>query len=78
VAREGDSTFSWGRHGSVAQEVRWFKSHGISLVVPMMDASDRLAGALLLGEKKSEEPYSDGDRYLLDTVARQVRMFTRF
>ena len=38
----------------------------------MMDAGDRLVGAFLLGGKKSEEPYSDGDRLLLNAIAKQA------
>ena len=58
--------------GLSRDDVRWFASRGIALVVPMMDAGDRLVGALLLGAKKSEEPYSAGDRRLLDAIAKQA------
>jgi hypothetical protein len=53
-------------------DVRWFDRHGIALIVPMMDQSDRLVGALLLGPKRSEAPYSAGDRVLLDAIAKQA------
>ena len=53
-------------------DVRWFASRGISLIVPMMDGGDRLVGAFLLGGKKSEEPYTAGDRRLLDAIAKQA------
>ena len=62
-----DATAGLSRH-----DLRWFERRGISLVVPMMDAGDRLVGALLLGEKKSEEPYTAGDKQLLDAIARQA------
>jgi hypothetical protein len=58
--------------GLSRDDVRWFDRRGISLIVPMMDAGDRLVGALLLGGKKSEEPYSDADRRLLDAIAKQA------
>jgi hypothetical protein len=53
-------------------EARWFSERGISLVVPITDTADRLVGALLLGAKKSEEPYSVSDRQLLTAIARQA------
>lgn len=58
--------------GLSRDDVCWFDSRGISLIVPMLDAGDRLVGAFLLGRKKSEEPYSDGDRLLLDAIAKQA------
>ena len=58
--------------GLSRNDVRWFASRGISLIVPMMDAGDRLVGALVLGAKKSEEPYSAGDRRLLEAIAKQA------
>lgn len=51
---------------------RWFSDRGISLIVPLMDTGDRLVGALLLGGKKSQEPYSVGDARLLSAIARQT------
>jgi hypothetical protein len=38
---------------------------GISVVVPLPSSDERLAGALTLGEKRSEEPYSANDLALL-------------
>jgi eukaryotic-like serine/threonine-protein kinase len=58
--------------GLTRRELQWFKSRGVSLVVPIMDSGDRLVGALLLGEKLSEEPYTAGDARLLGTIARQM------
>lgn len=45
---------------------------GIDVVVPLADSSDRLIGALLLGEKKSEEPYDENDSRFLHAVAKQT------
>ena len=55
-----------------ADELRWFAERQITLIVPIADSHDRLVGALLLGEKRSEEPYSARDRQLLEAVARQT------
>jgi len=51
---------------------RWMTARGVALVVPITDSSERLAGVLLLGAKKSEEPYSATDRRLLQAVAKQT------
>jgi eukaryotic-like serine/threonine-protein kinase len=58
--------------GLSQHDVGWFTERNISLIAPMMDSDDRLVGALLLGEKRSEEPYSPGDRKLLDAIGRQA------
>ena len=42
------------------------------LVVPIRGGTGRMLGVLLLGEKKSEEPYSREDRRLLEAVAAQI------
>lgn len=54
------------------RETDWLESMGTSLIVPMNGAEQRLAGLLLLGPKKSEEPYSGSDRQLLDSLAAQI------
>lgn len=46
--------------------------HGITLVVPMTGTDHRLCGLLLLGEKRSEEPYSARDRAMLESIAAQM------
>lgn len=51
---------------------RWLAARGVSLVVPLADGADRLAGVLLLGAKKSEEPYTATDRRLLEAIAKQA------
>lgn len=50
----------------------WLDGLEISLIVPMNGTGSVLVGLLLLGEKKSEEPYTPGDRKLLETIARQM------
>ena len=54
------------------REQGWLREFGASLVVPMRGSEQRLAGLLLLGEKKSEEPYAAADRKLLDGIGGQI------
>jgi hypothetical protein len=63
-----------GDAGLSRQERQWFSSTGITLVVPMMDAGDRLVGALLLGSKRSEEPFTAREERLLEAIARQAAL----
>jgi hypothetical protein len=60
--------------GLSPEDAYWLKQRGIDLIVPIADSDDRLVGALLLGEKKSEQPYSDGDSRFLSAVAKQTAM----
>ena len=53
-------------------QMRWFAARDINLVIPIADSDERLAGVLLLGPKKSEEPYGASDRRLLQAIARQA------
>ncbi|HLJ46078.1 MAG TPA: protein kinase [Bryobacteraceae bacterium] len=41
---------------------------GVELLVPMRGSNGRLVGLLLLGAKRSEEPYNDSDRRLLEAM----------
>jgi hypothetical protein len=54
------------------EELDLLHRHKIVLVVPMLGSDRRLVGLLLLGEKRSEEPYSRRDRALLEAVAAQM------
>jgi eukaryotic-like serine/threonine-protein kinase len=45
---------------------------GIRLAVPLIQSDERLAGVLMLGEKRSEEPYSPQDLSLLAAIAKQA------
>ena len=60
--------------GLSPEDVFRLQQRGIDLIVPIADSDDRLVGALLLGEKKSEQPYSDGDSRFLSAVAKQTAM----
>lgn len=45
-----------------------------ALITPITTPAGELLGALLLGEKKSEQAYSDRDRKLLQAVATQIAL----
>jgi eukaryotic-like serine/threonine-protein kinase len=58
-------------------EIAWLECTGAVLFVPLYskDATTRtLLGALALGGKRSEEPYSSEDRELLSAIAAQVSL----
>jgi len=55
-----------------AEEAEWLDQLGTSLIVPMCGTDQRAVGLLLLGEKKSEEPYSVNDRKMLQAIAREI------
>jgi len=54
------------------QEARALQELGIVLLVPAAGADGQLSGLLLLGRKRSQEPYSAKDRRLLEAVAGQI------
>lgn len=60
------------RQGLPPDEQAWLGQLGINLIVPMSGTDGRLIGLLLLGEKKSEQPYTANDRRLLEAIARQI------
>lgn len=53
-------------------EAVWLDGLGVDLVVPLTGVDRNLVGALMLGEKRSEEPFTSPDRRLLQTVAAQI------
>ncbi len=55
-------------------EEEWLAGLGTRLIVPLVGTDDRLAGLFLLGEKRSEVPYTARDRNLLESVAGQVAL----
>jgi hypothetical protein len=55
-------------------EREWLADAGVRLIVPMIGVERRLAGLLMLGDKKSDEPYSGDDLRLLQAVARQIAL----
>jgi hypothetical protein len=50
----------------------WLAQLGTQLIVPLAGTDSRLSGLLLLGPKKSEVPYTAGDRDLLESLAGQI------
>jgi len=58
--------------GLSRHQMRWLTARNVNLAIPIADSDERLAGALLLGPKKSEEPYGASDRRLLLAIAKQV------
>lgn len=56
-------------------EIEWLRCTGAVLFVPLSASESgtrQLLGALVLGAKRSEEPYSPDDRALLSSIAAQV------
>jgi hypothetical protein len=53
-------------------EIAWLENTGAVVVVPILGQDRALVGALVLGEKRSEEAYSAGDLELLASIAAQV------
>jgi eukaryotic-like serine/threonine-protein kinase len=60
--------------GEGGPDTDWLRGLEVRLVVPMRASEGRLVGLLLLGGKKSEEPYSPQDRRLLEAVATQIAL----
>jgi sigma-B regulation protein RsbU (phosphoserine phosphatase) len=56
-----------------ARERAGLEALGVQLAIPLV-AGPRLLGLVLLGEKRSEEPYSRDDKELLATVAEQTAL----
>ena len=54
------------------REKDWLAALDARLIVPMLATDERLSGLLLLGEKRSEVPFTKRDRELLETLADQV------
>jgi eukaryotic-like serine/threonine-protein kinase len=55
-----------------ADELQWLAGIGVRLIVPIAGTREQLVGVLLLGDRKSEEPYSTTDRRLLQGLATQI------
>ena len=63
------------------EEIKWLEHTGGALFVPLFSkegskegTTRRLLGAIVLGTKRSEEPYTDEDRQLLASIAAQVSL----
>ena len=55
-------------------EKEWLAALGTRLIVPLVGTDNPLAGLFLLGEKKSEVPYTARDRDLLEALAGQIAL----
>ncbi|HSE23824.1 MAG TPA: GAF domain-containing protein [Pyrinomonadaceae bacterium] len=55
-------------------EKEWLAGLGTRLIVPLVGTDNRLAGLFLLGEEKSEVPYTARDRDLLQALASQIAL----
>lgn len=58
--------------GLPGPERDWLAQLETQLIVPITGGRQRLVGVLLLGEKRSEEPYTRTDRNLLEGIAAQM------
>ena len=58
--------------GLPGDEIRRFEALGLDLVVPMTGAASGVAGLILLGRKRADEPYTPEDRRLLAALAGQM------
>jgi len=58
--------------GLPAQEIHRLEALGLDLVVPMTGAERGLAGLILLGRKRSDEPYTSDNRRLLAALCGQM------
>lgn len=54
------------------EESTWLARHRVGLVAPIIDSQDRAVGAILLGPRKSEEPYSSKDGELMTAITQQI------
>ena len=53
-------------------DARWLAELGVQLLIPLSARANSLSGVLLLGERKSEQPYGPRDRRMLEAIGRQV------
>ena len=65
--RAGDSIASLP-----AADRTWLAEAGVRLIVPITGGDRQLVGLLMLGDQKSDEPYSADDLTLLQAIARQI------
>lgn len=54
------------------EEKDWLMQLNVNLIVPMVGTDEQVAGVMLLGAKKSEEPYTPTDRKLLEALTNQL------
>ncbi len=62
------------RKDCLPEAVEWLDEQDAQLVIPIPGTEGKTLGVVLLGEKRSEEPYTIADRNLLQALASQVGM----
>jgi serine/threonine protein kinase len=67
-----DFPFSDSAAGLTACEREYLERLGVCLLAPVRGTERTLVGILMLGEKRSESPYTRTDRELLQTIAGQI------
>ncbi len=60
--------------GLPREELDWLRSLEARVIMPLNDSRHGLVGLLLLGDKRTEEAYSDRDFKLLYSLAEQIAM----
>ena len=60
------------RGDSASDEDAYFERLGIRLMAPIRSSNANLIGILLLGERRSEQPYTSTDRNLIQAIAAQI------
>ena len=64
----------WMAHQLPADEMRFLEESHIELLVPIVTQAERAESVLVLGVKRSEEPYTSQDRDLLSTIASNLAL----
>ncbi|MEM7582644.1 MAG: protein kinase [Acidobacteriota bacterium] len=57
-----------------ASEAQWLRRLRAKLIVPVMATDQHLIGLLILGEKASEEPYTDHDLEIIGALTGQIAL----
>lgn len=55
-----------------SDEQDWLRTCGAALLVPVLDRERALLAVIVLGDRRSEEAYTDEDRQLLASIAAQI------
>ena len=74
ILRRARGTLLWDdlRDRSGPELDRRLDALGVEVIVPVPGSDNKLLGVIMLGGKRSEEPYTRGDLRLLDSIAAQV------
>jgi GAF domain-containing protein len=69
-----DAAQSWSSLRSTLpeQEAAWLDARNVDLLLPILSTDGRLLGIVLLGQKRSEEPYTRKDQEMLHAIAGQI------